>query len=696
MTDEDWPSQAFRDHVIHRLEPELARNRQNAPNLPVPGDARQVEDYVFQKCVSKDEYMRTIAKVINAINCNSKSAVVPSTLHTAGFGANNNGNRTTSPGQNISNGHGIAQQMRGPVPPDPRPTLQGQNLRGPVPENGSRFQTPPLGQPPPVINTSQPANVPPQLSSPAMNNVNRPPPQINSAAQYQQYYNNGQRINNQPMANGNPYGMAGHDYNNLAHQQKPGFNGKLEPNQTQMGQQQFPSIEAQMMQQQRNTMWTPNGLADQLTGRPLYPMGNQGHPGMPQNEFELPPAISSNFKTKEEVRDYKEKIHRLAKFEPQIKARIQYADPQAANKLQFAIEGINFRTYLSPDNIKGIETFVQRELMPQYQQPMGDGMNMMQDGMHNQQNGYHQQNMPSSVHSSWPPQTPWQQQGAPPNSHSPNGPPHMAYSNGQYATPGAYPSSSTYQQAPQQMQTGRPAPYQLPPHHKMYTSANMMHQQQPQQQAPPSSSYQPPPQQQPYQYMNTQQMHSMPHQQTMLPNGQNGAIPPPINGYDNPSRAQQMEMSNGMTQMQDYSMGQPMSVEMNNSVLMKLPEQARNEFAAFDQRIACSHIENHTDGMSLVVICTFNREQIPNLRVLVPRNYPQQLASVERAVLDLDAFYFDDLQNMVHENLSKSIVHSVTEILNIWETTVTQYFNNQQSMGSGFDDLLVGPTFGEI
>lgn len=67
------------------------------------------------------------------------------------------------------------------------------------------------------------------------------------------------------------------------------------------------------------------------------------------------------------------------------------------------------------------------------------------------------------------------------------------------------------------------------------------------------------------------------------------------------------------------------------------------------------------------------------MRIAVPRNYPIMMPRVERAILDigkilnknkiehcLDSFYYDDLQNAIHDQLNKQSPRSIVEILDVW------------------------------
>ncbi|KAF8361832.1 hypothetical protein PRIPAC_88755, partial [Pristionchus pacificus] len=66
--DDDWPSQVFRDQIISCLETEIEANVHDDAN------AREVEQRIFVKCQSKDEYMSSITTVINAMKYTSKSS----------------------------------------------------------------------------------------------------------------------------------------------------------------------------------------------------------------------------------------------------------------------------------------------------------------------------------------------------------------------------------------------------------------------------------------------------------------------------------------------------------------------------------------------------------------------------------------------------------------------------------------------
>ncbi|KAI6235392.1 Mediator of RNA polymerase II transcription subunit 15 [Aphelenchoides besseyi] len=807
MTEEDWPSQSFRDHVIHRLEPELARNRQNAPNLPVPGDARQVEEYVFQKCVSKDEYMRTIAKVINAINCNSKSAAVPSVLHPSHFNSNNGNKSSPSSNQSMNPTNNplppplSAGGFKPQIPPDPQPTHQ-QQLRGAGTadlQSTARFQTPPLGQPPPMFSTHQssmpaanslvssaggPTNpsVTPAMGA-SVNNIGhgqkanqlphaypygQPPAMQQNVANNSQYGMHSDSAVGQYAQNKGAYGMNAngkmemtngqhlpmHAQSSLSHQQSMGMSG----------------VDQQMMQQQQR-MWTPNGPADQM-GRPLYPQGmpnqmansqqgygnqhaNSTHSSVLENlinapsayasapmsvqssEYEqLPPQISEALKSSnEDEKTYLVKIQSCRPYLELMRNRLATStEPALRNNLTFATEVVSLEKATTLQNLIGIELYIQKLFgtaqqnpafmqPPAQQQPIVDAVNaaLLTESQPLNQHipSYHQPSIPSTVQSSWA--SSWSAQHdakSAVNNHL--GSPQSVLSHHQnsygpsptnsFASPASNYSGST------NSFNNRPSPYPIPPHHLKYnTTGSMHHHQQHAQQAMQQQGSHQHPQHQPqniqsYQHNSaymSQPMHPM-QQNQMNPNQmmQNSNMIPSSQsmGAYADDMQQSMDMSNGMIGS-DYGLPQNStsgnvemvgnSMTVTNPSLTRIPDQARNELAQFESRINfSSNVETSVDGMSFIVVCVLKREQIPPLRLIIPRTYPQQSASVERAAIDLDSFYYDDLQNTIHDQLSKANAQTVTDILNVWESTVTQFYSSSSNNFNDYD--ILGTNFSEI
>uniref|UniRef100_A0A914GZA0 Mediator of RNA polymerase II transcription subunit 15 n=1 Tax=Globodera rostochiensis TaxID=31243 RepID=A0A914GZA0_GLORO len=117
--------------------------------------------------------------------------------------------------------------------------------------------------------------------------------------------------------------------------------------------------------------------------------------------------------------------------------------------------------------------------------------------------------------------------------------------------------------------------------------------------------------------------------------------------------------------------------------ILQLPELVQSEISGMEQRF---HFDPNValcpDSNSFIINCILKREEVPSLRLIVPRNYPAGTVSVERVVLDLNWFSFDDLQREIYEQLDKQPAQGIAGILNIWDTTVQQFYSGQMPQAS--------------
>uniref|UniRef100_A0A915D2L7 Mediator of RNA polymerase II transcription subunit 15 n=1 Tax=Ditylenchus dipsaci TaxID=166011 RepID=A0A915D2L7_9BILA len=107
----------------------------------------------------------------------------------------------------------------------------------------------------------------------------------------------------------------------------------------------------------------------------------------------------------------------------------------------------------------------------------------------------------------------------------------------------------------------------------------------------------------------------------------------------------------------------------------QLPESVRSELMSMEKRFLFDPDVEMTQE-AFAVRCSLRREQVPSMVILVPRNYPVSAPRAEQTPLDLDAFYYEDLQNAIHDQLNKMAPRSIIEILNIWDAAVQKYHNS--------------------
>lgn len=64
----DWPSDKFRTNICKVVDVQLAKNRIMTPDLPVPQHASQIEEYVYSKSTTKEDYMKSIERAMSSLN----------------------------------------------------------------------------------------------------------------------------------------------------------------------------------------------------------------------------------------------------------------------------------------------------------------------------------------------------------------------------------------------------------------------------------------------------------------------------------------------------------------------------------------------------------------------------------------------------------------------------------------------------